>query len=180
MPGSGHPIGFGVFEVDLHTGELRKQGVRIKLREQPFQILVLLLAHAGDVVSRDELQKQLWPSRTFGDFDRGLNKAVNHLREALGDSAESPRFIETLPKHGYRFIAPVDAGRLNGHALEPALAIERAPAEEPDRSALGGAARPLELKLWAMAPWMVAGLSLAAAAILAALLWRTGRAPDRP
>src|SRR5271157_6465103 len=122
MSGNGRPIRFGVFEVDLHTGELRKQGLRIKLRDQPFQILLLLLAHPGEVVSRDELQKQLWPADTFVDFDRGLNKAVNHLRDALGDSAESPRFIETLPKRGYRFIAPVDSGHPNGHPLaEPAL-----------------------------------------------------------
>ena len=90
MSGNGRPMRFGVFEVDLHTGELRKQGLRIKLRDQPFQILLLLLARPGEVVSRDELQKQLWPADTFVDFDRGLNKAVNHLRDALGDSAESP------------------------------------------------------------------------------------------
>src|ERR1700751_2174972 len=88
----------------------RKHGLRIKLRDQPFQILLLLLARPGEVVSREELQKQLWPADTFVDFDRGLNKAVNHLRDALGDSADSPRFIETLPKRGYRFIASVDAG----------------------------------------------------------------------
>src|SRR5580704_15115948 len=108
MSGNANPLRFGVFEVDPHTGELRKQGVRIKLRDQPFQILLLLLAHPGELVSREELQKQLWPSDTFVDFDRGLNKAVNHLRDALGDSAASPRFIETFPKRGYRFIAPVE------------------------------------------------------------------------
>ena len=85
MPGNGGPIRFGVFEVDLHSGELRKQGLRIKLRDQPFQILLLLLEHPGEVVSRDDLQKQLWPGDTFVGFDRGLNKAVNHLRDALGD-----------------------------------------------------------------------------------------------
>src|SRR5437763_10967324 len=135
MPGNASPIRFGVFEVELRTGELRKQGVRIKLRDQPFQILQLLLAHPGEVVSRDELQKQLWPADTFVDFDRGLNKAVNHLRDALGDSAENPRFIETLPKRGYRFIAPVDAGQSNGHPLEPTLAPQHAPAEQPGRFA---------------------------------------------
>ena len=119
MSANGRPIRFGVFELDLHTGELRKQGVRIKLRDQPFQILLLLLAHPGEVVSRDDLQKHLWPADTFVDFDRGLNKAVNHLRDALGDSADSPRFIETFLKRGYRFIAPVDAGLSNGHHLEP-------------------------------------------------------------
>ena len=131
--GNGRPIRFGVFEADLHTGELRKQGVRIKLRDQPFQILLLLLAHPGEVVSRDELQKQLWPGDTFVDFDRGLNKAVNHLRDALGDSAESPRFIETLPKRGYRFIAPVDAASPNGHPLEPTRETQHSLTERPER-----------------------------------------------
>jgi TolB-like protein len=111
MPDVGSLIRFGSFEVDPQAGELRKQGLRIKLREQPFKILTLLLARPGQVVSRDELQKKLWPPDTFVDFDRALNKAINHLREALCDSAESPRFIETLPKRGYRFIASVDNGQ---------------------------------------------------------------------
>src|SRR5262249_34994987 len=99
---------FGAFEVDLQTGELRKQGLRIKLRDQPFQILSLMLQHPGQVVTREELQKRLWPADTFVDFDRGLNRAVNQLRDALSDSAENPRFIETFPKRGYRFMAPVE------------------------------------------------------------------------
>ena len=132
MSGNGRPIRFGVFEVDLRTGELRKQGLKIRLRDQPFQILLLLLAHPGEVVSRDELQKQLWPGDTFVDFDRGLNKAVNHLRDALGDSAESPHFIETLPKRGYRLIAPVDAGSPNSHPLEPTRKTQNALAEPPE------------------------------------------------
>src|SRR5215472_12623812 len=119
MSRNGRPIRFGVFEVDLQAGELRKQGLRIKLRDQPFQILALLLVRPGEVVSRDELQKELWPADTFVDFDRGLNKAINHLREVLGDSADSPRFIETIPKRGYRFIAPVENGKNN--SLQPAL-----------------------------------------------------------
>ena len=177
---------FGVFEVDLHSGELRKQGVRIKLRDQPFQILLLLLAHPGEVVSRDELQKQLWPADTFVDFDRGLNKAVNHLRDALGDSAESPRFIETLPKRGYRFIAPVDAGHSNGHPLEPTLEAQHALAEQPEPWAhaqqLGarGATHGLKLKLSAVLPWMIAGLSSAVAVISVTLVWRTTLPADRP
>src|SRR5260370_42426607 len=104
--GNGHAIRFGVFEVDLQAGELRKHGVRIKLRDQPFQILSLLLARPGQVVSRDELRKTLWPAHTFVDFDHGLNRAINLLRDVLGDSADSPRFIDTLPKPGYRFVAP--------------------------------------------------------------------------
>ncbi len=98
---------FGVFELDLRAGELRKQGLKIKLQEKPFQVLVLLLERPGELVTREELQKKLWPEDTFVDFDHSMNTAVNKLREALGDSAESPRFIETLPKRGYRFIAPV-------------------------------------------------------------------------
>ena len=186
MSGNGRAIRFGVFEVDLHTGELRKQGLKIKLRDQPFQILLLLLAHPGEVVSRDELQKQLWPADTFVDFDRGLNKAVNHLRDALGDSAESPRFIETLPKRGYRFIAPVDAAHPNGHPLEPTPEAQQELAEQPERGARAqppgarGATRGLKPKLSAGLPWTIAGLSSVVAVILVALLWRATQPPDRP
>jgi TolB-like protein/DNA-binding winged helix-turn-helix (wHTH) protein/lipoprotein NlpI len=101
-------IRFGVFEIDLQAAELRKQGRRIKLQEQPFQILVLLLDHRGGVVSRDDLRRRLWPVDTFVDFDHSLNTAVMRLREALGDSPENPRFIQTIPKRGYRFIAAFD------------------------------------------------------------------------
>jgi len=104
---NGH-ITFGVFQVDLSTGELRKSGVRIKLHHQPFEILVILLERPGEVVTRDQLQRQLWASDTFVDFEHGLNKAVNKLREALGDDSENPRFIETLHRRGYRFIAAVN------------------------------------------------------------------------
>jgi DNA-binding winged helix-turn-helix (wHTH) protein len=97
-------IRFDTFEVDVRTGELRKDGVKVKLAEQPFSVLALLLAQPGEVVTRDELQQKLWPRDTFVDFDRGLNKAINRLRDALGDSADAPRFIETLPKRGYRFV----------------------------------------------------------------------------
>src|SRR5205807_5332641 len=99
--------GFGVFEVDLKAVELRKHGVRIKLQEQPFQILSLLLEHPGEVVTREELREKLWPAHTFVDFDRSLNKAMTKLRAALGDSADNPRYVETIPRHGYRFLAPV-------------------------------------------------------------------------
>jgi TolB-like protein/DNA-binding winged helix-turn-helix (wHTH) protein/Tfp pilus assembly protein PilF len=99
---------FGVFEIDLEAAELRKQGRRLKLQEQPFQILLLLLEHRGGLVSRDELKRRLWPDHTFVDFDHSLNTAVMRLREVLGDSSDNPRFIETVPKHGYRFIAPID------------------------------------------------------------------------
>jgi TolB-like protein/DNA-binding winged helix-turn-helix (wHTH) protein/Flp pilus assembly protein TadD len=98
---------FGVFELDLRAGELRKHGLRIRLQEQPFQVLALLLEHPGEVVTREELQKKLWPADTFVDFDHGLNKAINKLREALDDSADSPRFVETVARRGYRFLAEV-------------------------------------------------------------------------
>ena len=98
---------FGTFEVDVRTGEVRKQGMRIKLQEQPFHVLTVLLQRSGEVVTREELRSQIWPADTFVDFDNSLNTSINKLREALGDSAESPRFIETLPRRGYRLIAPV-------------------------------------------------------------------------
>ncbi len=103
---------FGVFELDLAAGELRKNGIKLRLQEQPFQVLAFLLERAGNVVTREELRQKLWPADTFVDFDHSLNTAVNKLRETLGDSASSPRYIETLAKRGYRFIAPVqnDAG----------------------------------------------------------------------
>ncbi len=105
------PVRFGSFELDLRAGELRKQGVKIKLQEQPFRILAMLLEHPGQVVTREELRGRLWPSDTFVDFDHSLNKAINKLREALGDSAETPRFIETIPRRGYRFLASIDLAR---------------------------------------------------------------------
>src|SRR5947209_17443700 len=98
---------FGAFEVDWEAGEVRKHGIRLKLQEQPFQVLALLLRRPGQVVTREELRTQLWSADTFVDFEHGLNSAINKLREALGDSADNPRFVETLPRRGYRFIAPV-------------------------------------------------------------------------
>ncbi|HYL84008.1 MAG TPA: winged helix-turn-helix domain-containing protein [Candidatus Angelobacter sp.] len=100
---------FATFEVDLRAGELRKQGKRIRLQEQPFHVLTVLLQRPGEVVTREELRNQNWPPDTFVDFDNSLNTAINKLREALGDSADNPRFIETLPRRGYRFIAPVSS-----------------------------------------------------------------------
>jgi DNA-binding winged helix-turn-helix (wHTH) protein/tetratricopeptide (TPR) repeat protein len=111
---------FGVFEVDVRAGELHKQGVRIKVQEQPFHILTVLLQRPGEVVSREELRNQNWPADTFVDFDNSLNTAINKLREALGDSADNPRFIETLPRRGYRFIAPVSSDGIEKRAPDPA------------------------------------------------------------
>src|SRR5947209_16201011 len=105
---AGRIVRFGVFELDLLAGELRKGGARIRLQEQPFQVLAMLLDRPGDVVTRDDLRQKLWPADTFVDFDHSLNTAVNKIREALGDSATSPRFVETMARRGYRFIAPVN------------------------------------------------------------------------
>ena len=100
-------ICFGVFEVDTRSGELRRQGSKVKLQEQPFQVLVSLLERPGEVVTREELTKRLWPDNTFVDFERGLNAAVAKLRLALNDSAEQPLYVETVARKGYRFIATV-------------------------------------------------------------------------
>ena len=120
---------FGVFELDLAAGELRKNGAKLRLQEQPFQVLALLLERAGDVVTREELRQKLWPADTFVDFDHSLNTAVNKLREVLGDSASSPRYIETLARRGYRFIAPVQnnvampSAQNSASALHPELEV---------------------------------------------------------
>lgn len=114
---------FGVFEVDLAAGELRKNGARIRLQEQPFQVLTTLLQNAGQVVTRENLRETIWPADTFVDFDHSLNTAVNKIRESLGDSASSPRFVETLARRGYRFIAPVDSAAAAATVSAPALEI---------------------------------------------------------
>lgn len=119
-----HVIRFGVFELDTTSGELRKHNRRIRLPEQSFQVLELLLAHAGEVVTRDDLRNRLWPSAAAGDFDAGLNNAIRKLRDALGDSAEAPRFIETLPRRGYRFVAEREAAA-------PTSSVVRAVADVP-------------------------------------------------
>jgi DNA-binding winged helix-turn-helix (wHTH) protein/Tol biopolymer transport system component len=102
-------VRFGVFEVNLRSGELRKSGSRIKLQDQPFKVLQTLLEHSGDLVTREELQSRIWPEESFGDFDHAVNVAVGKLRTALGDSADNPSFIETVPRRGYRFVARLDA-----------------------------------------------------------------------
>jgi DNA-binding winged helix-turn-helix (wHTH) protein len=132
MPSSNHEaklIRFGVFEVDLSAGELRKNGARVRLQEQPFQLLVALLQRQGRVVTRDELRAGIWPADTFVDFDHSLNTAVNKIRESLGDSASSPRFVETLARRGYRFIAPVDFGA----ATAPSFASSQQPEDGAGR-----------------------------------------------
>src|SRR6266581_4392379 len=130
--GSRRQVYFGEFQLDLDTAELRNNGNKSSLVGQPLQILTELLERPGELVTRQELKKKLWPSDTFVDFDQSLNRAVNRLREALGDSADQPRFIETLPRRGYRFIAPVirDVHREADHPAQvyewPAAAVKGA------------------------------------------------------
>jgi cholera toxin transcriptional activator len=124
---------FGVFEADFNAGELRKNGSKMRLQEQPFQVLAVLLENAGEIVTRDDLRQRLWPADTFVDFDHSLNTAIAKLRDALGDSASSPRFIETLARRGYRFLGPVEwqAGAAqNGDGLPSPT--EAAAAAHPD------------------------------------------------
>lgn len=126
---------FGLFELDLDAGELRKSGVRLRLQGQPFQVLALLLEHAGDVVTREELREKLWPADTFVDFDHSVNTTINKVREALGDSASSPRYVETLARRGYRFIAPVQ-NEVSHREGGPAAAIADSNAPLPPARAI--------------------------------------------
>src|SRR6185295_1596818 len=112
-------IRFGLFEFDPRSGELRKQGLKVRLQGQPVEILSMLLARPGELVTREELQKKLWPEDIFVDFDPSLNAAMKRLRSALGDSAETPRFIETLARRGYRFLAPVNSQQLAAQVEAP-------------------------------------------------------------
>jgi TolB-like protein/DNA-binding winged helix-turn-helix (wHTH) protein/Flp pilus assembly protein TadD len=124
---------FGVFQLDLRAGELRKHGGRVRLQEQPLQVLAMLLSNSGELVTREQLQRKLWSADTFVDFDHGLNKAVSKIREALGDSAESPRFVETVARRGYRFLASVTVdGPTPIHSPEPT--VQAHPADTQGRS----------------------------------------------
>ena len=122
-------VRFGSYEVDLRAGELHKRGLKIRLQEKPFQILATLLEHPGELVTREELQRKLWPPDTFVDFDGSLNAAVGKLREALSDSAENPRFVETLPRRGYRFVAVVGKSGISPEAATDGRALLQSPAD---------------------------------------------------
>src|SRR5271166_1238696 len=138
MAGEGRRIfRFGAFEADTGSGELRKSGLRLRLQDQPFQVLIVLLERAGEVVTREELRSKLWPADTFVDFDHGLNTVINKLREALSDSAANPRFIETLAKRGYRLLVPVEV--LADKPGEPPLLKPPPVAKEPDAGSLRSA-----------------------------------------
>ncbi len=122
----------GLFEIDFGSGEVHKEGRKVQLQEQPFRVLAVLLEHAGEVVTRDQLQAKLWPADTYVGFDEGLNTTIRKLRVAFGDSAENPRFIETVSRRGYRFIAPVEPGRI----LSPS----------PPTTTVAAKLRPISLK----------------------------------
>jgi cholera toxin transcriptional activator len=115
---------FGVFEVDSGTGELRRKGLRVKLHSQPFQVLSMLLERPGEMLTREEICRELWPDGTFVDYEHGVNSAVNRLREALGDKASNPRFVETLARRGYRFLAPVERIGVDEAVVETEVAAE--------------------------------------------------------
>jgi TolB-like protein/DNA-binding winged helix-turn-helix (wHTH) protein/Tfp pilus assembly protein PilF len=166
FPSSVRSVRFGVFEVDLRSGEVRKKGVKVRLQGQPYLLLITLLRQQGEVVAREELRRTLWPEDTFVDFDHSLGTAVNKLREVLGDSASNPRFVETIPRRGYRFIAPVET---IGES-ETAPAASRAPinrvelstgglleAKDRDRVEPPGAAA-VAVRPWWTRPWKISGL----------------------
>src|SRR5277367_5843328 len=125
---------FDIFELDVRTGELRKRGARVRLQGQPLQVLEKLLRRPGDLVTREELRAQIWKADTFVDFDHSLHNAIARIRDVLGDSAEAPRYIETLPRRGYRFMGPVETVRIpliaaeNGNKKNETVAVARRPA----------------------------------------------------
>ncbi|MGD0480972.1 MAG: winged helix-turn-helix domain-containing protein [Terracidiphilus sp.] len=138
---------FGVFEVDAATGELRRQGLRVKLNTQPFQVLLMLLDQPGQLLTREEISRELWPDGTFVDYEHGVNSAINRIREALGDTAASPRFLETLARRGYRFIAPVERvefrkGVSAGESQSLSVAESPAHSVEDQRSSDSPPSRP--------------------------------------
>jgi DNA-binding winged helix-turn-helix (wHTH) protein/Tol biopolymer transport system component len=150
---------FGIFEVDPSSGDLRKNGLKLKLTGQPFQVLAMLLERRGEVVAREDLRKRLWTADTFVDFDHSLDTAINKIREVLGDSAENPRFVETLPRRGYRFIAPVERIAVGAGLVPPGV-----PQDGTVRRA-GGARAPLRtrwgLRLAAMLAMLAVGAAIA-------------------
>jgi DNA-binding winged helix-turn-helix (wHTH) protein len=157
MPEDHHLAGrlrLGVFEMDLRAGELRKHGLKVRLQEQPFQVLAMLVEHGGEVVTREELQKKLWPAETFVDFDHGLNKAINKIREALSDSSASPRFVETVARRGYRFLA--DVKDVDGALKGPGSVNDNASmAINPDVKEVVHLSKSLQLTLG----WKIAGFA---------------------
>lgn len=160
-------VRFGTFEVSLQSGEVRKAGLRIRVQQQPMKLLEILLEHPGEVVTREELRSRVWPSESFGDFDQALNIAIGKLRNALGDSAESPRFIETLPKRGYRFIADVSVVDTDARPKRPESVAGDLPGSQEKKTDPGHKIQGIGL---AVAPkhrlWLTSGVIGALALIL--------------
>lgn len=153
-------IRFGLFELDLKAGQLSRNGTKLRLPQQPLQLLAMLLERPGEILTRDELRQRLWSSDVFVDFDHGLNKSIQKLRDALGDSATSPRYIETIPRVGYRFIAPVKNGT---RLLEPEVATKiDQPAPLPAAPAMGGKQRA---RWWILAAGVCAVLGVVGTAV---------------
>jgi TolB-like protein/DNA-binding winged helix-turn-helix (wHTH) protein len=165
-------IRFGVFDLDLSSHELRKRGVRVKLHEQPFQVLALLLERKGEVVTREELHAKLWPADSFVDFDNGLGSVIRKAREALGDSADNPRFIETLPRLGFRFIASVEDSRSDK------LPVEKAAPTVDGRAQSLEAGQAREALLWRRPAFVAVVLVLLAIGSLR--LFRRNNGPIQP
>src|SRR5215472_5471827 len=168
---------FGTFGVDPRAGELRKHGVRIKLQDQPFRILLCLLENAGQVVTREQIQEKLWPDNTYVDYENAINSAIRKLREALNDSSDSPRFVETLPRRGYRFLAPVMQTADPSSALGTLPAVAQGEPQQDVHSPATKPARPR--RRWPL----FLGVAGAVALIVAgAALWiaRENRAPQAP
>src|SRR3954447_14421623 len=166
---------FGVFELSPRTRELRKHGVKLKLQDQPAEILALLLEHAGDVVQREDIKNRLWPERTYVDFDNAINSAIRKLRDALGDSPENPRFIETLARRGYRFIAPVSAVHHSSRGGGLILGGEKSAVPAGNDSQLHSEPPPTvsQQRYWT-APWTLWGGGIFLFLLLAATLWIFG------
>ena len=152
-------VRFGTYEIALHSGELRKAGVRIRVQQQPLRLLEILLEHPGEVVTREELRSRIWPNENFGDFDQAVNVAIAKLRGALGDSADNPRYIETLPRRGYRFIADVAVVNRSINKMEFVHAGASSGKEDSAALELAGKAAPKPLP-WQHA-WKKLGLALA-------------------
>src|SRR4051812_1918067 len=154
---------FGLFELDLRAGELRRHGRKVKLQEQPFQVLSQLLEKPGQLVTREELRSRLWPADTFVDFDHSLHNAVGRVREVLGDSAEKPRYIETLPRRGYRFIASVEeVGAATPELVQKrpeTLAVDTDPSEKSFLNRRTLFAAVIVLVCVGSAIWLLSGLS---------------------
>jgi TolB-like protein/DNA-binding winged helix-turn-helix (wHTH) protein/tetratricopeptide (TPR) repeat protein len=160
---------FDVFEADLRSGELRKRGAKIKLHHQPFQVLTILLEHPGEVVTREELKNKLWPLDTFVDFDVGLNSAVKKLRDALGDSAEIPRYVETLPRRGYRFIGSVS--NTSTSRVEPTSALPEPVVEEQSSVSNKGVTTEVPAVSGSHGRWILWAGGAALVLLLALLVW---------